>query len=61
MPYKPANFRSTVVKLYYIDKSSNNDIIIAINTSAESKERTINTELESTNKEGTQLVNKENA
>ncbi len=61
MPYRPADFRSTVVKPYYIDESNNNDITIAINTRAESKESTVNTELKNTNKESTLLVNKENA
>ncbi len=53
MLYKPADFRLIVVKPYYIDESSNNDITIAINTYTESKESTVNTELESTNKEST--------
>jgi len=61
MPYKPADFRSIVVKLYYINKLNNNDITIVINIYIKSKESTINTELESINKESTQLVNKENA
>ncbi len=61
MPYRPADFRSTVVKPYYIDESNNNDITIVINTCTESKESTVNIELESANKESTQLVNKENA
>ncbi len=61
MPYKPADFRLIVVKPYYIDKSNNNDITIVINTRTESKESTINTELESTNKESTQTINKEHA
>jgi len=57
MLYKPADFRSTVVKLYYTNKSSNNDIMITINTRTESKESTVNTELVSTNKESTQPAN----
>ncbi len=60
MPYRPADFRSTVVKPYYTDES-NNDITIAINTRTESKESTVNTELETTNRESTQTANKENA
>ncbi len=40
---------------------NNNDITIAIKTRTESKESIVNTELESVNKESTQLVNKENA
>jgi len=61
MPYKPTDFRLTVVKPYYTDESNNNDITIAINTRTKGEESTANTELESTNKESTQLVNKENA
>ncbi len=61
MPYGPADFRSTVVKPHYIDESNNNDITIAINTRTESKEKPVNVELESANKESTPLVNTKNA
>ncbi len=59
--YRPADFRSTVVKPYYTGELNNNDITIVINTCAESKESTVNTELENTNKESTLPVSKENA
>jgi hypothetical protein len=49
MPYRPADFRSTVVKLYYTDESSsyddNHDITITVETRTENKEGTITVEL----------------
>ncbi len=39
MPYGPTDFRSTVVKLYYTDKSSKHDITITIETRTEDENK----------------------
>ncbi len=38
MPYGPADFRLTAVKLYYIDESSDYDITITVETRTENRE-----------------------
>jgi hypothetical protein len=51
MPYRPADFCLTAVKLYYIDKSNKNNITITVKTYIEDKENTITIKLDTVNKE----------
>jgi hypothetical protein len=50
MPYRPTNFRLTVVKPYYTNESSKHDITITVENEGDNKD-TITVELDTINKE----------
>jgi hypothetical protein len=54
MPYGPTDFRSTVVKLYYKDESTNYDITITVEPRTENEESTIIVQPDTANENGTE-------
>ncbi len=56
MPYRPTNFRLTVVKPYYTDESSKHDITITVENEGDDK-NTITVEPDTANKENNEENN----
>jgi hypothetical protein len=54
MPYGPTDFRSTVVKPYYEDESTNHDITITVEPRTENEESTIIVQPDTANENGTE-------